>query len=179
MKNNKWIWLGLDCVWVILLLAFDQYTKLLAVKQLKDQAPIVIWKNVFQLEYLENRGSAFGLFQNQKIFLLAVGFLFMGFVFYLLVKLPTKRRFLALHVLLGCLMAGGIGNMIDRFVQGYVVDFFYFILIRFPIFNVADIYIVVAAFTIAFLFFFVYRDEEMDFWMIRSENSGKDPKEKV
>ena len=52
MKNNKWIWLGLDCVWVILLLAFDQYTKLLAVKQLKDQAPIVIWKNVFQLEYL-------------------------------------------------------------------------------------------------------------------------------
>ena len=179
MKKNKWIWLGLDCVWVILLLAFDQYTKRLAVRLLKDQAPIVIWKNVFQLEYLENRGSAFGLFQNRKIFLLVVGFLFMGFVLYLLVKLPTKKRFLALHVLLGCLMAGGIGNMIDRFVQGYVVDFFYFIFIHFPIFNVADIYIVVAAFVIAFLFFFVYRDEEMDFWMIRSDSSGKDSKGKV
>lgn len=166
--KKKCLWLGLDALWIAVLIAFDQYTKHLAVRYLKDEPALPLWKNVFELDYLENRGSAFGLFQNKKIFLLIVGVLFMVIVFSVLVKLPQSRRFLCLHVLLGCLIAGGIGNMIDRFVQGYVVDFFSFVLIHFPVFNVADIYIVVSAFLLAFLFIFVYQEKETEFLWSKS-----------
>lgn len=168
-NQKKWIWLGLDGLWVLALILFDQYTKSLATKFLKDNSAMVIWDKVFQLEYLENRGSAFGLFENKRIFLLIVGILFMGIIIALLIKVPTNKRFIALHVLLGCLIAGGMGNMIDRFVQGYVVDFFYFILIHFPIFNVADVYIVVSVILIGFMFAFVYQEEELTFLMGKKE----------
>ena len=63
-----------------------------------------------------------------------------------------------------CLMmvsAGAVGNMIDRIGQGYVVDFLYFKLINFPIFNVADCYVTISAFLLILLVFFYYREEEM------------------
>ena len=50
----------------ILLVLLDQWTKHLAVLHLKEQAPIVLWKGVFELNYLENRGAAFGIFQGQR-----------------------------------------------------------------------------------------------------------------
>ena len=56
---------------MVVLIILDQITKLCAIKNLKDQSPYVIIKNVFQLEYLENRGAAFGLFQNQRVFFFA------------------------------------------------------------------------------------------------------------
>lgn len=54
---------------VLLLVGLDQYTKFLAVKHLKDQADIALIPNVLYLQYLENRGAAFGIFQGQKWFL--------------------------------------------------------------------------------------------------------------
>ena len=60
------------------------------------------------------------------------------------------------------LFAGGIGNFIDRIRLNYVIDFFYFSLIDFPIFNVADIYVTVAAFAMIFLGMFYYKDEDYD-----------------
>ena len=52
----------------VILIALDQFTKKLAVLYLKDQDPFVIWDGVFELHYLENRGAAFGMLQNQKVF---------------------------------------------------------------------------------------------------------------
>lgn len=63
--------------------------------------------------------------------------------------------------------------MIDRMVQNYVVDFFYFSLIDFPIFNVADCYVVIGCFLFAFLIFFYYKDEELDFIFPVKENKQK------
>ena len=57
-------------------------------------------------------------------------------------------------------MAGAFGNMIDRAFRGYVVDFFYFKLIDFPVFNVADIYVTVAAFAMIILGLFYYKEED-------------------
>lgn len=54
---------------IMLGVVLDQGTKYLAIIKLKGQSPYVLWEGVFQLEYLENRGAAFGLFQNQRIFL--------------------------------------------------------------------------------------------------------------
>lgn len=139
----------------------DQYTKLLAVTHLKD-APISIIKGVFQLHYLENRGAAFGIFQNQQIFFFITGIIMLMIVTVLYVRLPHTKRLLPLKTCLILIAAGAIGNMIDRVRLNYVVDFLYFELINFPIFNVADIYVTVATIGIIFLILFYYKEEEMD-----------------
>lgn len=67
-KNSRGRYYLTALIWIILGAILDQATKYLAIVNLKGQNPYVIWKGVFQLEYLENRGAAFGLFQNQRLF---------------------------------------------------------------------------------------------------------------
>lgn len=162
-KKRKLIWLIMDFLIVVFLIFVDQLTKRMAIAKLKDKDAFVIIKKVFELDYLENRGSAFGMFQNQKVFLLIVGVVFMAIMFYVLWKTPAKKRFLPIYLIVAGVISGGFGNMIDRFFLGYVVDFFSFVLIHFPVFNVADVYIVVSTFMIAFLLIFFYKDDELDF----------------
>lgn len=161
MRKRNWI--IIDLVIVFVLLALDQFTKQLAIEYLKDKPARVIIKNVFELNYLENHGSAFGMLQNQKFFLIFVGVLFMGIVLFFLLKLPGNKKFYPVHVCLSAVIAGGIGNMIDRIRFDHVVDFFSFVLINFPIFNVADCYIVVAITILFILFIFVFKEEDLDF----------------
>ncbi len=152
-----------DFILAIVLLVFDQFTKYLAILRLKGAKPFVIIPNVLEFDYLENRGSAFGMLQNQKIFLLCVGFIFVTAICFLLLRIPTEKKFRWLHLLFTLIVAGGIGNMIDRFRFDYVVDFISFVLIHFPVFNVADCYIVIGTFLMFFLFLFYYKDDELDF----------------
>lgn len=155
--------LFVDLLVILALLGFDQYTKYLAVVHLKDQAPIVLWTDVLELNYLENRGSAFGMLQNQKLFILFVGIVFMAVLLFFLFKLPGKKKYLIVHMSLSAIISGGLGNMIDRFRFDYVVDFISFVLIDFPIFNVADCYIVVFTILLFLLFLFVYKESDLEF----------------
>lgn len=161
-KKNRWV-LVLDFLVILALTAFDQYTKYLAITYLKGQSAFVLIENVLELQYLENRGSAFGMLQNQKIFILFVGFAFMAVLFFFLFKLPRTTRFRIVHITLSAVIAGGLGNMIDRFRFDYVVDFIFFVLINFPIFNVADCYIVVSSIGLFLLFLFVYKESDLEF----------------
>ncbi len=163
MNKKKKQLFGMDLVIALLLTALDQLTKYLAVIHLKDQPAIPLIKGVLELQYLENRGAAFGILQNQKVILLIVSVLFIGVILFFLNKVPDTSRYTILHVLAAAVIAGGVGNMIDRFRQGYVVDFIYFALIDFPIFNVADIYVVTATILVFVLLLFVYKDEELKF----------------
>ena len=147
---------------VIAGVAVDQFTKYLAVKNLKGQDSFIIIKNVFQLHYLENRGAAFGMLQNQRAFFIFSFIIIIAAIIYLYMKLPVTKRFIPLHLCGILVVSGAVGNMIDRLRLSYVVDFFYFELINFPIFNVADIYVVVGVFLLAILILFVYKDEELD-----------------
>lgn len=153
----------LDLCLMLALFAADQFTKYLAVSRLKDRPPYVLVRGVFELQYLENRGSAFGFLQGKKVLILAVGAVLMAVVLFLLFRLPEKKKFLPMHICLSAIVAGGIGNMVDRFRLDYVVDFFSFVLIHYPIFNVADCYIVVSTIVLFVLFLFVYRDEDLEF----------------
>ena len=72
-----------------------------------------------------------------------------------------SRRYIWLELCVTFLCSGAIGNMIDRIGQGFVVDFLYFKLINFPIFNVADIYVTVSAFVLMVLTRFVYKEEDL------------------
>ena len=73
-----------------------------------------------------------------------------------------NRHFLPLRVCAVMLAGGAIGNVIDRLYLGYVVDFFYFKLIDFPVFNVADIFVTVSMFLLIFLILFFYKEDDLD-----------------
>lgn len=153
----------LDAIILVVLLGLDQLTKYLAIINLKNNPAIVLIDGVLELNYLENRGSAFGMLQNQKFFILFVGIVFMAVILFLLFKLPEDKKYNIVHILLATIIAGGLGNMVDRFRFDYVVDFISFVLINFPIFNVADCYIVVATIILFILFLFVFKEKDLEF----------------
>lgn len=140
----------------------DQFTKYMAAGSLKDQPPVVLIKNVFELQYLENRGAAFGMLQDQKLFFILVGVFMLLVGTFFFVKMPFEKHFSPLRWCLVLIMTGAVGNMIDRICYNYVIDFFYFSLIDFPIFNVADIFVTVATIVLLLLILFYYTEEDLD-----------------
>ena len=173
-KKSRIIMLLIDVLIAAILLVFDQFTKHLAVVHLKGQAPYVLIDGVLELQYLENRGSAFGMLQNQKVFILFVGIVFLAVLLFFLLKLPEQKKFRIVHILLAVIIAGGIGNMIDRFRLDYVVDFISFVLINYPIFNVADIYVTMTFIVLVLLIFFYYKDEDFSIYSRRQEQKHAD-----
>lgn len=158
---------------IIILTAVDQITKFLAVTYLKDNGPISIIQNVFELQYLENRGSAFGLMQNRQIFLIITTLIIVGVFVWLFCRIPSDRRMLPMSIICVVIIAGAVGNFIDRLLHGYVVDFLYFKLIDFPIFNVADIYVTVSAFALIILGIFYYKEEDFNIIFHRKKKEDK------
>ncbi len=151
----------LGIIAVMIGVALDQFTKLLAATYLKEESIILI-NGVFELRYLENRGAAFGLFQNQQMIFLIIGIITLLAIAYFYVRLPHGKRFVPLRMCMIGITIGAIGNMIDRVRLEYVIDFLYFKLIDFPIFNVADIFVTVATCVLIVLFLFYYTEEEFD-----------------
>lgn len=144
-------------------IGFDQWTKYMVVNRLKGNSPYIIWDGVFEFYYSENRGAAFGMMQGKQGFFFLVAAIVIAVVIYLLIKMPSDRKYLPFAGCLFLLVSGAVGNMIDRLSQGYVVDFLYFKLIDFPIFNIADCYVVVSTILLMILFFFLYSEEDLEF----------------
>ena len=160
-KVRDYLTADLCCAAAVLL---DQVTKHLAVVHLKLQREIVLIRGVFELRYLENRGAAFGLFQNRQMFFVCAAvviFLLIGFFYG---RIPGGLKFLPMRICAVLICAGAVGNLIDRIRYQYVVDFFYFSLIDFPIFNVADCYAVIACVLFAYLILFFYKEEELEWF---------------
>ena len=152
-----------DILLLFLLISVDQYAKFLAVAHLKGQNAIPLIRGVLEFNYLENTGAAFGMLQNQKVFFIFVAVVILGAIAFIIFKLPDKRKYTVIHILLVMIAAGAIGNMIDRIRLNYVVDFIYFVLINFPIFNVADIYVTVATAVLIIMLLFVFKEKDLEF----------------
>lgn len=163
--SKKWIKSCIGIVFALLFTAIDQFTKHLAVLHLKNAPAIPILPDIFELSYLENRGAAFGILQGQKYLFLVMTVLAMALLSYLYCRLPEERRYVPMHLILILLISGAAGNFIDRLARGYVVDFFYFELIDFPVFNVADIYVTVSAALLVVLFLFYYSEEDIEMFL--------------
>lgn len=166
-KQNKLILL-LDLILIILLVFADQFCKYLAIIKLKENKPFIIMDEVFELHYLENKGAAFGLLQNQKWFFVIVGIIFVIIAFIALTYIPTMKKYTALRTCILLIATGAIGNAIDRIRFNYVVDFLYFKYINFPIFNVADIYVTVGTILLILLILFYYKDSDLNFKEVRT-----------
>ena len=161
-------------LFIAALVGLDQYTKYLAVTVIKENGPVTVIKNIFELSYVENRGAAFGILQGKQIFFFVMAVLFLMMAVYFFYTVPFKKRYLAFKLAVLAISAGGIGNMIDRLSYKYVIDFLYIKAINFPVFNVADCYVTFSAVLIAILILFVYKDEDLRL-MFRSKK-GKQNK---
>ncbi len=136
MKNGGF-WL-LAVIGVIL----DRITKQWAVARLmpRPEFPnpeIQLWPEVFHLTYVENRGAAWSLFEDSGGFLRWISLIVSLILIAYAIWGPRQGRWEQTGY--GLILAGAVGNGIDRFVSGYVVDFLNFTLIQFPVFNVADV----------------------------------------
>lgn len=145
---NKWLKL---LIFWILFVAADQFTKYLAMHGLGQN--IVLIPGVFELQYVENQGAAFGILQNRILFFVIVTLIMIGVLLYAYARIPAEKGYGWFRFCMILILSGAIGNLIDRAARGYVVDFLYFKLIDFPTFNVADCYVVVGAFLLLFLSF--------------------------
>lgn len=141
----------------IIFLLIDQISKLLVVKSLSINNSTEIIKNFFYLTYTNNDGAAFSILTGQRIFLIVVSIIIIILLLYYLKKnkIDNKIETLAISLIIG----GSLGNLIDRLVRGYVIDFFDVKIFgyNFPIFNIADTFIVVGAFL---LFITISRKDE-------------------
>lgn len=148
---------------IILLTVLDQITKGLAKATLKGTEGITLIPSVLEFSYLENRGMAFGMFQGKQLLFVLLGILFFVVLIYLFIRIPKNRYYLPLMITGAVLAAGALGNFIDRLILGYVVDFIYISLIDFPVFNVADIFVVCGGIFFVILIGFYYKDEDFEF----------------
>ena len=159
MKKNavKYLIFALGTALIVFL---DRITKIWAVRNLMDKPAIELWPGVFELQYLENNGMAFGLLQNGQVFFYIVTAVILCVMLYFLFRTPLKKRYAPMLIVLVMMTGGAVGNLIDRISTKYVVDFLSFTLINFPIFNVADCFVTVSAISLFVLLIFVYKDEE-------------------
>lgn len=167
-KGRTWVFLLIS---VIVLVLLDQGTKILAASNLKDHSLVLI-PGVLQLTYLENRGAAFSMLEGQQGFFYVITIVIVAAVLWFYAKLPTDRKYRKLRVTLAFLTAGALGNFIDRIALHYVRDFIYFVLINFPIFNVADIYVTGSAIALVVFMLFAYKDD--DFAFLKKNKSKAD-----
>lgn len=128
---------------IIISIVSDQLTKFWAMDVLKNGDSIKIIGNFLRFTYAENKGAAFSILQNQRTFFLVITLVMLVFLGYIYFKTKNITKLSKLSI---AMIAGGaLGNFIDRFRLGYVVDFidvrfgeFY----NFPVFNIADSFVV-------------------------------------
>ena len=142
--------LAVPAVVALLVIALDQWTKAMVLRRwpLPQTGEIELLGQWLALTYVRNEGIAFGLFQGvPQLFTVTSLLIVMGAIYVYLFQMPATDRLLP--VLLGMIVGGAIGNVIDRLRFGYVVDFIKTLGGRFPVFNVADSAVVVGILLIA------------------------------
>ncbi|ACA55859.1 signal peptidase II [Clostridium botulinum] len=135
---------------LILGIFLDRISKIWALNTLASGKDIIVIKNLFTFSYLENRGAAFGIFQNRLIFLsLITAIVILGVAYFIVKYKPTSKL---LKISLALIISGAIGNLIDRIYYKFVVDFImlhYKDVYYFPTFNVADMLVVIGTVLLA------------------------------
>ena len=160
----------LYAVLVVALVVLDQVVKFLVRANIPLGGDVPFLPHILQLTYVQNTGAAFSLLEEHTWILTIVSLVVSVLLVVLLVKKVFPRPFAM--AALSMVLAGAVGNLIDRMVQSYVVDFFYFELIDFPVFNVADIYVTVSMIVLLLLVLFYYKDED-DFAFLSPKKRGK------
>ncbi len=148
---------------VIVLFFIDKYTKLWAIKNIKDKEPINIIDGVFELSYVENKGAAWGMFEGATLFFALITLVVLVAVIWVFISLGKSKKDKVLKFALVVFTSGVLGNFYERMLYHKVVDMLHFYLIEYPVFNVADVFIVISSILIAVLLIFFYKEDELKF----------------
>lgn len=124
------------------LILIDQLLKILTVQYLNE--PVTIINNLLQLNYLKNYGVGFSMLNGNRFLILVISF---GLIYYVL-KMLNDIEMQKYQIPLLMILAGGLGNLIDRIVRGFVVDYVDVNIFNFPVFNFADSILVLGAIAI-------------------------------
>lgn len=138
----------------LVLVGLDQWSKFWTVEHIALGEVKPFWSGIFSLTYLQNRGAAFSILQDQRWFFILVTLIFLGGAVAYFIK--AKNSWMIL-LPLTLMMAGGVGNFIDRLRLGYVVDMVQLDFMEFAIFNVADSYLTVG---VLLMFVALWREEQ-------------------
>lgn len=130
---------------ILLAVAADQAIKYWAVQVLAEKGSIPLIEGLLHLTYAENTGAAFSMLRGMRWLFVAVTAIAMLVILYALYNKKKPVRHRLLRISLALITGGGIGNLIDRVLHGYVVDYFDVRLIKFAIFNLADSCVTVGA----------------------------------
>lgn len=146
----------------VILIVIDQASKLWALKNLEPVGSMDFIPGFMRLTYVENRGAAFGILQGHTNILSIVSALFLLLIVYFMISGKIEQKIIVIS--LSLVVAGGIGNLIDRIVRGYVVDYFDLtigFLKDFPVFNFADCCVVIGGvLLLIFSFIPLFKDDK-------------------
>ncbi len=131
---------------IVLAVVLDRITKIIAAANLSSASSISVIKGLINFTYTQNTGAAFSIFSGHTMFLGVFSAVVSLGIIYFLIMQKKKNKGKKLYIAsIAMIIGGAVGNMIDRFIYGYVVDFIEFAFVDFPIFNVADIFITIGA----------------------------------
>ena len=169
MKNLlKKRWLS-GIIIIIISTIIDRITKIWAAKTLTQGFDIAIIPGVLELQYVENTGAAFSILTGKIAFFLILTVILCIVIVYIMLNVPADKRYTPFWLCLVFLLAGALGNFYDRLFYHYVVDFISFVLINFPVFNVADIYVTCSMVALIVLILFYYNDEDLNILLRRGK----------
>ena len=134
---------------LVIILAADQISKFLVAKNMAVGESFTLIPNFMDITYVQNRGAAFGIFQGRKILLIIVSVLIFALIIWYVVHYKPKSKWVMWSLTL--IVAGGLGNLIDRAALSYVRDFLNetFTKFDFPVFNIADCAVTIGAIMLA------------------------------
>lgn len=155
-----------------LIVGLDQWTKYLTVKFLSDGHEAKFIGDAVVFSYMQNRGMAWGFFQNNQVLFSILTLLAISVIVFLYVRTPWEAEYRPIRIAEVMLVGGAIGNLIDRIFRadggdgrlfhGFVVDMIFVKAINFPVFNVADVFVSLAFVFMLILLIFVYNEEEFN-----------------
>ncbi len=173
--DKRMLWIA-DVLVCILALVADRVTKGIVNKKLAVGESVDVIKGVFQFLHVENTGASWGIFKGGAVFFIILALVVCAGIAVIITRIPGKTKYFRLHMALSFIVAGAVGNVIDRLQKGSVTDFLYAQFIDFPVFNVADIYIVLATIWVIIMTLFIFKDEDLEFLNFgkkKSKSSGK------
>ncbi len=165
-------------IYAIILVVIDQLSKYWIRTNIGDLSEshedIIVWSGVFRITFLKNNGAVWGMGSGEtgSVVLLTIAtILIMAGVLLVYFRIPNDKKYNLIQIILMFIVAGAIGNLIDRIFLHYVTDFLYFELINFPVFNIADCYITVSCFLLVILMLTKYRNDELDFLSLKKDST--------
>ena len=168
LQKNTAVKILIYVLFIGVLLGMDQYTKQLAAVKLTSGEDYVFIKGIVSFSYLENTGAAWGVLSGKTALFVIVTCILVALILAVMVRLETmiksghRRVYRILQIDLAVLIAGAFGNLVDRVMHVYVVDFIKTEFIDFPVFNVADCYVTVSMILLVILLLCFVKEDEMD-----------------